>query len=282
MLSTKVGRYGADEFDFSAERVTRSVQARRFVSSLSLGAAHSRAQESLARLGVSYIDVIQCHDVEFASLEAVARHAIPALLQLKAAGVVRHIGLTGLPLPHLHRLLLACPPDSIDVLLSYCRLCLADDSLRTFAPSLRAAHGGGARLGLINASPLSMGLLTPRGPPAWHPAPSGLKAACAAAAAAVAALDGPDLPRVALGWAVTRPEADVTLVGMCTVAEVRANVATCMDAFRTAERAGGGQRSGEDEAFERALQAAKAVLDAYDGERLWRTGLEENWEETAR
>ena len=46
-LATKVGRYGDAEFDFSAERVTASVD------------------ESLARIGVDYIDLIQCHDIEF-------------------------------------------------------------------------------------------------------------------------------------------------------------------------------------------------------------------------
>jgi aryl-alcohol dehydrogenase-like predicted oxidoreductase len=33
-------------------------------------------------------------------------------------------------------------------------------------------------VGLINASPLSMGLLTKRGPPAWHPATDRQKAVC--------------------------------------------------------------------------------------------------------
>jgi L-galactose dehydrogenase len=54
VLSTKVGRYGQDVFDFSAERVTRSVD------------------ESLARLNVDYIDIIQCHDIEYGSLDQVS------------------------------------------------------------------------------------------------------------------------------------------------------------------------------------------------------------------
>lgn len=49
----QVGRYGADEFDFSAERVTASVA------------------ESLARLQTDYIDLIQCHDIEFGDLDMV-------------------------------------------------------------------------------------------------------------------------------------------------------------------------------------------------------------------
>jgi L-galactose dehydrogenase len=49
-----VGRYGPELFDFSAERVTASVG------------------ESLARLQVPYIDLIQCHDVEFGDLDTVS------------------------------------------------------------------------------------------------------------------------------------------------------------------------------------------------------------------
>src|SRR5579875_3902782 len=46
ILATKVGRYDTDRFDFSADRVVSSVE------------------ESLQRLGVETIDVIQCHDIE--------------------------------------------------------------------------------------------------------------------------------------------------------------------------------------------------------------------------
>lgn len=53
VVATKVGRYGPETFDFSAERVTASVH------------------ESLARLQLTYIDVIQCHDIEFGSLDQV-------------------------------------------------------------------------------------------------------------------------------------------------------------------------------------------------------------------
>ena len=37
-------------------------------------------------------------------------------------------------------------------------------------------------IGVISASPLSMGLLTMRGAPDWHPAPEALRKACAEAA----------------------------------------------------------------------------------------------------
>jgi L-galactose dehydrogenase len=57
------------------------------------------------------------------------------------------------------------------------------------------------QVGIISASPLSMGLLTHQGPPEWHPAPAELKEA-AAAAAACCRDQGVDLSKLALQFAV--------------------------------------------------------------------------------
>src|SRR5271165_5401565 len=47
ILATKCGRYGFDDFDFSAKRTLASVD------------------ESLKRLNTEYLDLLQVHDVEF-------------------------------------------------------------------------------------------------------------------------------------------------------------------------------------------------------------------------
>lgn len=67
VLSTKVGRYGADpqDFDFSAERVTASVM------------------ESLERLQTSYIDIIQCHDIEFGDVDQVVAVVVEMWTRLR-------------------------------------------------------------------------------------------------------------------------------------------------------------------------------------------------------
>lgn len=80
IVATKVGRYGEATFNFSSARVTASVR------------------ESLARLGTGYIDLIQVHDMEFGDLDEVVSETLPALAALKAEGLVRFIGITGLPL----------------------------------------------------------------------------------------------------------------------------------------------------------------------------------------
>lgn len=53
ILATKVGRYDKAKFDFSAASVTQSVH------------------DSLKRLQVDYIDLIQTHDIEFGHLDQV-------------------------------------------------------------------------------------------------------------------------------------------------------------------------------------------------------------------
>src|SRR5438067_1144965 len=80
ILATKVGRYGAEEFDFSAARVTASVD------------------ESLKRLRVEHLDLIQCHDIEFGSLAQIVEETLPALRRVREQGKVRFIGITGYPL----------------------------------------------------------------------------------------------------------------------------------------------------------------------------------------
>src|SRR5438445_10946590 len=47
LLGTKLGRYDLNHFDFSAKRVVESVDV------------------SLHRLGVEYLDICLCHDIEF-------------------------------------------------------------------------------------------------------------------------------------------------------------------------------------------------------------------------
>jgi len=56
--------------------------------------------ESMKRMGLSYIDVVQIHDVEHApSLEYLEKETIPALLKLKEKGLIKAIGVTGEHLP---------------------------------------------------------------------------------------------------------------------------------------------------------------------------------------
>lgn len=192
-------------FDFSRERTLRSVA------------------DSLERLGLDYLDCVQVHDPEFApSLDIVLRETLPALEELRAAGKVRRIGITGYPLAVLRELAARAPAAgvTVDTAVSYCRYNLHTTSL---ADSGTLAQLAAAGIAVINAAPLSMGLLTARGPPAWHPARPALKALCADAAA-WATGEGWDVSRLALAFCLAAPGVATTLVSTASLAELLANV----------------------------------------------------------
>jgi len=154
-LSTKVGRYGRDgvnQWDYSASRVRESVY------------------ESMERLGVEQIDLINVHDIEFADLEQVCHETLPALAALRDRGIVRHIGITNLNLRHFRYVIEQVPAGTVESILSFCHYTLNDDSLTDYLDFFEAHN-----VGVINASPYSMGLLTERGAPSWHPAPAALQ-----------------------------------------------------------------------------------------------------------
>jgi L-galactose dehydrogenase len=231
VLATKVGRYGDDEFDFTAERVVASVE------------------ESLVRLGTDHLDLVQCHDIEFWPLQRVVDEALPALHELKRSGKVRAVGITGYPLKIFRTVL---TQTAVDVVLSYCHHTLLDNTLATVVPWLDEQG-----VGVLNASPLAMGLLSSKGPPPWHPAPEGMKAACRAAAA-LCAKRGADLGQVALHFALTLPGVASTFVGIGSLAELQANLAVV-----------------EQEADPELLAAVQDLLAPWHN-HTWTSGLAEN------
>ena len=118
----------------------------------------------------------------------------------------------------------------VDAILSYCRYNLLitdmDDLLTPFAKQ--------QGIGLINASPLHMGILTTNGPPPWHPASPEVKEA----GRSLAQRYGARLSDLALQFCLAHPYIATTLAGMSTVEQVRQNVAAAAipaDAALTAE-----------------------------------------------
>lgn len=199
ILATKVGRYGYKErdFDFSARRVTRSVD------------------ESLARLGVDYVDFIQVHDMEFGSVEQIVTETIPALRKVQVAGKARHVGITCLPLRLFRSVMERVQVDQIQ---SYCHYCLNDTSLASLLPYLLEKG-----VGIVNSAPMAMRMLTLDGPPDWHPAPERVRAKCAEAAR-FCARRGSDLSRLALQFSIARPEIATNVVGTANPERILQNI----------------------------------------------------------
>jgi len=112
--------------------------------------------------------MLTIHDVEFAtSLNQVVNETIPAARQLQRDGIVKYIGISGYPLGVLLNVAQRIP---VDFVLSYCHFNLQNTLLADLINEFTIAGAG-----LINASPLCMGLLSGNTPPAFHPAPAELK-----------------------------------------------------------------------------------------------------------
>jgi len=200
ILATKVGQYGEGEFDFSPARVTRGLD------------------ESCRRLGTDYIDVLQCHDIEFADHNQIVNETLPALVKLRAAGRIGFIGITGLPLKIFPSIIDRVPAGTIDTILSFCRYELNDTGLETLIPYFKQRG-----IGILSAAPTGMGLLTNRGVPAWHPAPAHIVDACRRAAEFCKA-SGADITKLAVQFSCAHPAITSTIVGSANPANMKANI----------------------------------------------------------
>jgi L-galactose dehydrogenase len=160
--------------------------------------------------------LLLAHDVEFGSAEQIIEETIPAMRRLQEEGKVRYVGISGYPPGFLIRIAQAIP---VDAILNYCHYNLLvgdmDHQLTPFAKE--------RGIGLLNASPLHMGILTEQGGPEWHPAPAGVRNAVRKAADLCRA-HGANLSDIALRFCFDYPDAETTLVGMSTTREVSRNL----------------------------------------------------------
>ena len=208
-LSTKVGRYGKDgvnTWDYSAKRVTDSVY------------------ESMERLGIDFIDLINVHDIEFQAarpggLQLVVDETLPALVELREKGVVGHVGITDLQLENLKWVVEHSEKGVVESILNFCHYTLNDDAIVDYLDFFEQRG-----IGIVNASPLSMGLLSQRGVPAWHPAPKALVEACQKAAQ-YCTEKGYPIEKLAVQFSVSNPRIASTLFSSANPANVRRNIA---------------------------------------------------------
>jgi L-galactose dehydrogenase len=200
-LATKMGRYdkGRDTgFDFSADRVAQSLE------------------ESLVRLQTDYLDVFQIHDIEYGRREQIVDETLPAMFKLKEAGKVRFVGITGYPLGILRDVAEAV---DVDTILTYCRYNLMDRSMDDVLTPVARRKG----IGLINASPLHMRVLTNLGAPDWHPATQQVWAV-GQEVAAYCRSQGADIADLAMRYVLQHDYVATTLVGMSKVRSVERNL----------------------------------------------------------
>ena len=187
-ISTKVdGRDG----DYSGERVRRSIE------------------ESAERLGLDVFPLVYLHDPEFALDQGLDEPggAVDALVELRDAGVIEHLGVAGGEVSVMNRFL---DLGVFEVLLTHNRYTLVDRSADFLID--RAASEG---LGVVNAAYLGGGLLAnPDGPRryAYRPAAEATVDA-AIALRELCGVHGTDLPTAALQFSLRDPRIHMSVVG---------------------------------------------------------------------
>src|SRR6266481_3158908 len=126
-LGTKLGRYAPSHFDFSSRRVVESVDV------------------SLQRMGVDYLDISLCHDIEFVDMAQIVDETLPALRKIQQQGKVRFVGVSGYPMKMFRYVL---DRTDLDVVLSYNHYTLQNTMLADLVPYLKAIN-----VAIMNAAP---------------------------------------------------------------------------------------------------------------------------------
>jgi L-galactose dehydrogenase len=212
-LSTKIGKYtnpdkyGDDTLDYSRERTRRSIE------------------ESAARLGTGYFDIIHIHDIEYEGrrhTEWALAEGFEAVAELQREGRVGAVSFGIYPMDLWHRILTTLP---VGAGLVHNHYSLHDTRLLELLP-LALAKG----VGLINASPFGSGLLTDRGPAAWHPANPEQRAVFKQAADYCAA-QGTNISKLALQFSSQHPDIPTTMFSSANPDSVKRNVAWAAEPY---------------------------------------------------
>ncbi len=211
-LSTKIGKYtnpekyGDDTLDYSRERTRRSIE------------------ESAARLGTDYFDIIHIHDIEYEGrrhTEWALGEGFEAVSELKAEGRIGAVSFGIYPMDLWHRILTTLP---VDAGLVHNHYSLHDTRMLELLP-LAKERG----IGLINASPFGSGLLTDRGPADWHPA-NALQRAVFKRAADYCSDRGTSISQLALQFSSQHSGITTTMFSSASADSVKRNVAWAEEA----------------------------------------------------
>lgn len=212
-LSTKIGKYtnpekyGDDTLDYSRERTRRSID------------------ESAARLGTEYFDIIHIHDIEYEDrrhTEWALSEAFEAVSELKREGRIGAVSFGIYPMDLWHRIFTTLP---VDAALVHNHYSLHDTRMLDLLPFAREEG-----IGLINASPFGSGLLTDRGPADWHPA-NAEQRAIFKQAAEFCTSQGTNISKLALQFSSQHPDIPTTMFSSASADSVKRNVAWAAEPF---------------------------------------------------
>ena len=193
LLGTKLGRYDRAHFDFSPQRVVESIDV------------------SLHRMGVDYLDIVLCHDLEFVNMEQVVQETLPALRKIQRQGKVRFVGIRAYP---MHILRYVLDRAKLDVILLQ-PLHLQNTMLAGLTPLLQQHQ-----VGIMNAAPFSARLLTNAPLPPWHKATELVRKLCKQAADHCTSR-GVDIAQLALQFSIANEDMATCIVGSANPENIR-------------------------------------------------------------
>jgi len=196
-LSTKVGRYDLNQFDFSPEKIKQSIT------------------NSLKLFNRNDLDIVYCHDIEFVPMSLIINSALPTLKSLQKQGLIKHIGISGLPLETLYQCASQVP---LDIILTYTHHTLIDQTLKDYEAKFKNSN-----VDIINASPFAMGLLTTNNCPTWHPAPKQIQEQISNFGVTLKA-QGISLEKSAFQYALSYSMPKSHLIGISSLSELK----TCL------------------------------------------------------
>jgi L-galactose dehydrogenase len=198
-ICTKAGRLDRDVFDFSPAGMRACLEG------------------SLKRLHTDHVEILLAHDIEFVEdPERVFDETARVLHDLKREGKCRSVGMSCYPLGLLRQAIEQC---ELDVVISYCHFSLQNTRLLTELLPVAQRYG----VGVLNASPLSMGLLTNQGPPPWHPAPEPIQTACRRAAE-LCRERGADVSFLGMQFCLAEGRIPSTITGTAKRSELEVNL----------------------------------------------------------
>jgi len=206
-LSTKVGKYtkpgsyGEDTLDYSRVRIRKSLE------------------ESSARLGTDYFDLIHIHDIEYQGrkhTEWALSEGYDSVLGLKNEGRIGGVSFGIYPIDLWTRIFSSM---DVDAGLVHNHYCLNDTRLLELLTIVETKQ-----IGIINGSPFGSGLLTDRGPADWHPA-NAVDRKVFKSAADFCKKQGTSISQVALQFSSRNLKIPTTLFSTANPESVRRNVA---------------------------------------------------------
>jgi L-galactose dehydrogenase len=219
-LSTKAGKYtqpgayGSDELDYSEARIRTGLD------------------ESIARLGVDYIDIVHLHDFEYqhrSKTDWAFDEGFPTLVKLKQEGRIGAVGAGIYPLDLWQRVIAEAP---VDAILTHNHYCLNDTRGTELVEPCRAKD-----IGMINASPFASGVLTGGKVADWHPA-TAAERGLFAQAAAFCEKQGSSIAKLALQFACQDTPFHTTMFSTARSTSLERNLAWYAEPFDAALFAG--------------------------------------------